>query len=111
MSDTPRATQVAVLQLCATPDVAGNLATVATLAREARSAGAEVITLPEAFAFIGPDREKQKILEPLPGGGPILEACRELAGELECQTGDRRLGHNARIGYFSQHRSAALNPR
>jgi ATP-binding cassette subfamily F protein 3 len=33
-----------------------------------------------------------------------------LAGELEQQKGERKVGHNAKIGYFSQHRSATLNP-
>ena len=35
---------------------------------------------------------------------------KSLAGELEFQEGERKLGHNARIGYFSQHRSATLTP-
>ncbi|HIG30448.1 MAG TPA: ABC-F family ATP-binding cassette domain-containing protein [Verrucomicrobiales bacterium] len=33
-----------------------------------------------------------------------------LAAEVEFQKGERVLGHQARIGYFSQHRSASLDP-
>jgi predicted amidohydrolase len=76
--------RVAAVQLCATPDVGANLESAHRLARAAREAGADVVMLPEAFAFLGPDRDKQKILEPLPDGGPILEQCRRLATELGC---------------------------
>ncbi len=85
----------ALIQLCATPDVAANMATTARLVASAGEQGAEIVFLPEAFAFIGPDREKRLILESLPAaaetpsqsagtgpearGGPILEQCRELA--------------------------------
>ncbi|MDP6376876.1 MAG: carbon-nitrogen hydrolase family protein [Pseudomonadales bacterium] len=79
-----KATVVAALQLCATPNMDDNLDTTEHLAQRAREAGAEVIMLPEAFAFIGPDREKQQILEPLPEGGPILERCQRLARDLAC---------------------------
>jgi ATP-binding cassette subfamily F protein 3 len=33
-----------------------------------------------------------------------------LAGVVEFQQGERDLGHNAKVGYFSQHRAATLNP-
>ncbi len=64
------------------------MATTARLVTSAANGGAEMVFLPEAFAFIGPDREKRLILESLPAaaeaideqpGGPILEQCRELA--------------------------------
>ena len=71
-----------VIQMCSTPDVGSNLETAARLAREAAEMGADVVFFPEAFAFIGPRREKAQILEPLPGGGPILESCQNLAREL-----------------------------
>ncbi|MDZ7670162.1 MAG: carbon-nitrogen hydrolase family protein [Gammaproteobacteria bacterium] len=92
MAPAESTTRVAALQLCATPDVAGNLATVQRLARQARERGAEVIMLPEAFAFLGPERDKQAVLEPLPDPaaagadftpGPILEFCQTLARELD----------------------------
>ena len=33
-----------------------------------------------------------------------------LAGVLQPQSGERKLGHNAKSGYFAQHRAAMLNP-
>jgi deaminated glutathione amidase len=78
----PRAIRAAVVQMCSTPDVDANLARAEVLAREARSQGAELILLPEAFAFLGPEDEKQRIVEPLPEGGPILARCQALAREL-----------------------------
>lgn len=76
------------MQLCATPDVAANLDTVERLVSQARADGAEVVVLPEAFAFLGPEQAKQAILEPLPlpgqtdfAPGPILGRCQALARE------------------------------
>ena len=82
-----RVTRTAVVQLCATPDLAENLATVGTLTERAAAAGAEVVLLPEAFAFLGPESAKQTLLEALPEKpddarfqpGPILRHCQELA--------------------------------
>ena len=91
-----RVTTTAAIQLCATPDVAANLTTLSRLARDAADAGAEVIMVPEAFAFLGPEREKQQIVEPLPTApshgmasgpfraGPILTQCQDLARETRC---------------------------
>ncbi|MCP5178422.1 MAG: carbon-nitrogen hydrolase family protein [Pseudomonadales bacterium] len=75
----PRKTLIAALQNCAGPDVEANLAVLDTLGRDAAGAGAEVLFIPEAFAYLGPDDGKQRILEPLPEGGPILERCQQLA--------------------------------
>ena len=58
----------AVVQMNATPDVAANLAAVDRLTADAAARGAALIALPEAFAFIGPNREKHDIVEPLPEG-------------------------------------------
>ncbi len=85
----PRPTRVAMVQLCATPDVAANLATVDKLVRQAGREGAAVVMLPEAFAYLGPEQGKRAILEPLPtdpnaAGGPILEHCRALARAQGC---------------------------
>jgi predicted amidohydrolase len=86
MADT---TRVAVVQLCATPDVAENLATVELLVRRGCGEGAKVVLVPEAFAFLGPEKVKRSLLEYLPEdphatGGPILERCRELATSEGC---------------------------
>lgn len=74
-------TLIAAVQMRTTPDVAENLATVRRLTERAAARGARVVFLPEAFAYLGPDSGKRAILEPLPEGGPILDACRKLAQE------------------------------
>jgi len=81
------AVTVAAVQLCATPDVDANLATAERLVREGAERGAALVLLPEAFAFLGPEKAKQEILEPLPEPGadagfepgPILARCQALA--------------------------------
>ena len=45
-----------------------------------------------------------------PNGAGKSTLLKILAGELEFQKGDRKLGHNIKVGYFSQHRAATLNP-
>jgi len=45
-----------------------------------------------------------------PNGSGKSTLLKLLAGELQPQQGKRIPGHNAKIGYFSQHRSATLNP-
>ena len=72
-------TPIAIVQMCATADVMANLQTTRELSGAAAKAGARVVFLPEAFAYIGSERDRQPWLENLPAGGPILEACREIA--------------------------------
>ncbi|MGB0154624.1 MAG: ABC-F family ATP-binding cassette domain-containing protein [Verrucomicrobiales bacterium] len=45
-----------------------------------------------------------------PNGSGKSTLIKLLAGELEPQQGEYKPGHNAKIGYFSQHRAASLNP-
>jgi len=45
-----------------------------------------------------------------PNGAGKSTLMKILAGTLEFQQGERKEGHNAKIGYFSQHRSDALDP-
>jgi ATP-binding cassette, subfamily F, member 3 len=45
-----------------------------------------------------------------PNGSGKSTLLKILANVIEFQRGDRKEGHNAKIGYFSQHRSANLDP-
>ncbi|MDB6151919.1 MAG: transporter related [Chthoniobacteraceae bacterium] len=45
-----------------------------------------------------------------PNGAGKSTLLKILAGVLEFQKGERKLGHNAKIGYFSQHRAEFLDP-
>jgi len=45
-----------------------------------------------------------------PNGAGKSTLIKILAGELDFQQGDRKEGTNTKIGYFSQHRSASLDP-
>jgi len=73
------ATQVAVLQMCATADVDTNLSTTESLIRKAAHSGATAVFAPEAFTFIGPNALRSELLEPLPNGGPIFKFCQSMA--------------------------------
>jgi predicted amidohydrolase len=72
--------RVGAVQMCATEDVAGNLARCAALTAEAAAQGAELVSLPECFAFIGRKMaDKLPLAESLDGGGPIVTAVRQMA--------------------------------
>lgn len=81
---------VGAVQMTSSENVEANLETAGELVREAASAGALLVGLPENFAYLGDDRDHRlSIAEALPvpdptephgtSDGPILSAMRELA--------------------------------
>jgi predicted amidohydrolase len=82
---------VGAVQMTSTEEVEANLERVRDLVREAASAGALLVGLPENFAYLGNDRDHRlAIAETIPqpgtaaasardGAGPILGAMQELA--------------------------------
>jgi predicted amidohydrolase len=72
-------TKVAVVQMTSGPEVEKNLRTTESIVRDAAADGARVIVVPECFAYLGPEKGKHAIAEPLPGGGPILARMAALA--------------------------------
>ena len=83
---------VGAVQMTSSENVEANLERAGELVREAASAGALLVGLPENFAYLGDDRDHRlAIAEELPGpdtsdqsgaastGGPILSGMRELA--------------------------------
>lgn len=77
---------VAAIQLSSQADVAQNLVECEHWVRRAAQAGAELIVLPENFAFFGPDAQRLRIAEPLAVGeaepGPIQAALSRWGKEL-----------------------------
>jgi predicted amidohydrolase len=69
--------RAAAVQMCSSDDVAANLAAAAALVGEAAQAGAELVGLPENFAYLR--REGLRIPCAQPLDGPIVAALREWA--------------------------------
>ena len=76
----PRRYLAAAVQVTSTDDVARNLDRCEALVREAARRGASLIALPENFAFMGPEKAKLALAEPL--DGPTLTRLGALAAEL-----------------------------
>lgn len=82
---TPSAMNVAVIQLNSQDDPAANLERVRALVQEAGRAGAELVALPENFAFMGEEARKREIAEPVGAGepGPIVRALTSAARDAK----------------------------
>ncbi len=101
---------IAAVQLCSTDDLRGNLATCRRLGEEAGAAGAQVIVLPECFAFLGAkEGDKMAHAEVIDAArpGPIMESLLDLAehtgavviggGMPETVPGDTRRAYNTAV--------------
>jgi predicted amidohydrolase len=75
-----RKMMAAAIQMSSTPEKAENLKTAEKLVREAASAGAELVALPELWSCHGFDRVYRENAEPIPG--PTTEFLGGLAREL-----------------------------
>ena len=53
----------------------------------------------------------QRIVLVGPNGAGKSTLLKLLAGQLPVQSGERMLGHNAKVGYFSQHRAEMFDAR
>lgn len=73
-------TLLAAVQMTSGADKAQNLATATTLIRKAARRGAQFVGLPENFAWMGPEPERDQNAESLEG--PTLSALQSLAKEL-----------------------------
>jgi predicted amidohydrolase len=72
--------RIAAVQLNSTPDIARNLARARELVIQAKDQGAELVALPEHFAYLGPEDDNPPSAQPLKG--PLVREFGALAGEL-----------------------------
>lgn len=80
-----RRARVGVVQITSGPEVEPNLEAVERTVRGAAGDGAELVVVPECFAYLGPEQGQREVAEPLPEGGRILERCRGLARDLKVE--------------------------
>ncbi len=83
-TSTGRPTRVGVVQINSRDDVDANLDAVERTVLQAAREGAELILVPECFAYLGPEAGKLSIAEELGGSGPIFARCTELARTSGC---------------------------
>jgi predicted amidohydrolase len=95
--------RVAAVQMSSQDDVGNNLARAVELVARARDGGAELVLLPENFAYFGAEEGKRAVAEPLgvEPRGPILEALGEAA---------RRAGVHVIAGGMPERTADAARP-
>ena len=74
--------RVAAVQLSSQADLHENLARVTHWVTRAAKEGAELVALPENFAYFGDEAEKRTLAESLEGEGPIVRTLRDLSRSL-----------------------------
>ena len=74
--------KVAAVQMCSTDQLESNLRKAERLVRRAAAAGADLVALPENFAFLRPEGSPIRFREPLDGS--LVGSMRSLARELRC---------------------------
>ena len=74
-----------VIQMTSTADVDANVETACDLVVEAAERGAQLVVVPECFAYLGPEEGKLEIAEALDEGGPILSRCMDVARKAEVE--------------------------
>jgi predicted amidohydrolase len=74
--------RVGAVQMSSQDDLRANLARASELIARAAEQGAELVLLPENFAYLGPEEGKRAVAEPVGDApqGPILTAIAEAAG-------------------------------
>src|SRR5438445_714231 len=105
---------VAAIQLTSTDEITKNLQVSARLVRQAADAGAQLVGLPENFAYLGSDRDhRASLAEVLPlGGRPARRGPRRAHGGSAGGVHARdRQGPLARAAARARHREPALPVR
>ncbi|MBW2527746.1 MAG: carbon-nitrogen hydrolase family protein [Deltaproteobacteria bacterium] len=78
-------TRIAAVQMCCQDELADNLRQMSGLCARAAEQGAEIIVLPENFAYLGPETGKRELAEDLTrADGPIMAALARAAQEHQC---------------------------
>jgi ATP-binding cassette subfamily F protein 3 len=91
---------------------AGNLPVPSALANAAAGTAALHPNAKLIYENLNFEAERgQRIVLVGPNGAGKSTLLKLLADVLQPQAGERRLGHNAKSGYFAQHRAAMLNPK
>ncbi|KAL4289630.1 hypothetical protein GQ457_14G022970 [Hibiscus cannabinus] len=80
MAATPNSVRVAAAQMTSINDIASNFSTCSRLVKEAVSAGAKMICLPENFSYVG-QKSGDSLLIAEPLDGPIMQRYCSLARE------------------------------